>query len=309
MQITQEAFIGDNDLREMEVLAHNNPAENLHVTDLPYRLSSWALEDLGNIQLWKDENKHLLAWIVMQAPFDTLDFCCTHAMESILLPDLLKWADVRSIEHPELIPLGSPENKPCWFINVFSDQAERIRIIEDAGFVCQANVGEYSWSKFLLHRPGNLPVKEYFIPEGFEIRSLLGECEVKEYVRLHQETFRSKIMSVDWRKRTFQHPDHVTDLDLVIVAPDNRLAAFCVCWLDQHGLKPVGQIEPLGCHPDFRHFALGRAVLVEGIRRLQSYNVVEIIVETDNWRNTALRLYESLGFQVKQDILVFRKDY
>jgi ribosomal protein S18 acetylase RimI-like enzyme len=106
-----------------------------------------------------------------------------------------------------------------------------------------------------------------------------------------------------------QHPDYVPDLDLVVTAPDGRLAAFCVCWLDRHGPEPIGQIEPLGCQADFRNSVLGRVALTEGLRRLLAHGAKMIFVETDNWRNTAFRLYESVGFDVVRDVLVYRKDY
>jgi hypothetical protein len=32
-------------------------------------------------------------------------------------------------------------------------------------------------------------------------------------------------------------------------------------------------------------------------------------VETDNYRDEAFRLYESVGYRVIQDVLVYRKDY
>lgn len=309
MRIIHDSFSGDHDLREMEFFAREFRSENLHVTDLPYRLSSWALDDPKNVHIWRDGDNKIIAWIVMQAPFDSLDFCCLPEKESTLLPDVLQWADDRSRKHPDLIPRGTPEGNPCWFINIFSNQAERIRILEDAGFLNQGDVGEYSWSKFLLQHPGSLPLKKFSIPEGFEIRSLSGEKEVIAYVHLHQETFKSRIMTYEWRKRIIIHADYNPDLDLVISAPDGRLAAFCICWLDNKGNRPYGQIEPLGCHPDFRHFALGRAILAEGIRRLHALGVEEIDIETDNWRNTAIRLYESLGFQIKRDVIVYRKDY
>jgi hypothetical protein len=35
----------------------------------------------------------------------------------------------------------------------------------------------------------------------------------------------------------------------------------------------------------------------------------QIYVETDSYRSPALSLYESAGFQVKQDVLVYRKDF
>jgi ribosomal protein S18 acetylase RimI-like enzyme len=65
----------------------------------------------------------------------------------------------------------------------------------------------------------------------------------------------------------------------------------------------------LGCHKDFRQYALGRVALAEGLRRLQALGARNIFVETDNYRNTAFRLYQSFGFEVLQDVLVYRKDY
>jgi len=54
---------------------------------------------------------------------------------------------------------------------------------------------------------------------------------------------------------------------------------------------------------------LGRVALSEGLRRLQALGAQNIFVETDNYRNTAFRLYESFDFQVIQNVLVFRKNY
>ena len=100
MKIRQCSFSGENDLRAMESLAHDFRAANLHVTDLPYRLCSWALDDPENIRLWNDETGRLLAWAVLQIPQDALDFVCALEMESDLLPRILAWADERSLEHP-----------------------------------------------------------------------------------------------------------------------------------------------------------------------------------------------------------------
>jgi ribosomal protein S18 acetylase RimI-like enzyme len=309
MQIHQHAFSGENDFRAMGILARQTRADNLHVTDLPYRFSSASLDDFENIRLWRDEDDRLLAWAMLESIHDSLDFVCLPEMESDLLPQILEWADQRSRQHPELIPLGTPDDGPCWFVNIFSEQSYRIRILEAAGFACQSDVGEFSWSKVFMQRPAGLPIKDYRIPEGFVIRPLAGVNEVEEYVQLHRETFHSRSMTVAWRTRLLQHPDYVPDLDLVVAAPDGRLGAFCICWLDSQWSEMVGQIEPLGCHPDFRRYALGRLALAEGLRRLYAHGATHINVETDNWRNTAFQLYQSLGFQVIKDVLVYRKDY
>ena len=54
---------------------------------------------------------------------------------------------------------------------------------------------------------------------------------------------------------------------------------------------------------------MGRAILSEGIRRLQAQGTQAIYVETDNYRDEAFLLYESVGFRAQHDVLVYRKDY
>jgi len=103
-------------------------------------------------------------------------------------------------------------------------------------------------------------------------------------------------------------PEHIAELDLVAVTPDGRLAGFCVCWLDRTGDHAIGQIEPLGVRADLAGLGLGGAMLSEGLQRLHLLGAQRVYVETDSYRNPALRLYESAGFQVVRDVLVYRKD-
>ncbi len=93
----------------------------------------------------------------------------------------------------------------------------------------------------------------------------------------------------------------------MVEGPDGRLAAFCICWLDD--ITKEGQVEPLGCGKDYRRYALGRVALAEGLSRLQALGAKAIYVETDSYRITVVVLYESFYFQVIEDVLVYRKDY
>jgi mycothiol synthase len=161
-----------------------------------------------------------------------------------------------------------------------------------------------------MQRPLQIPPAEGASPPGFRIRPLSGDDEVEAYVELHQSVFESKNMTVEWRARTLSRPEYRAGLDLVAVAPGGRLAAFCVCWLDRDAEEePVGQIEPLGVHPDFRQVGLGRAILSEALRRLYSCGASKAYVETDKHRGAALELYQAAGFQPVQDVLVYRRDY
>ena len=70
----------------MVALARRFPQENLHRVGLPYRFSSWVLDDPENIRLWFNPLGELLAWVVMQPPFWTVDFALDQAVEQELLP-------------------------------------------------------------------------------------------------------------------------------------------------------------------------------------------------------------------------------
>jgi ribosomal protein S18 acetylase RimI-like enzyme len=302
MRIVQRAFAGETDIQAMIALARRFPGEHLHAIDLPYRFSSWALDDPDNAALWADADGQLLAWAVMQTPFWAIDITChPDAVEDLHLR-ILAWTERRARDI-----LHTPYGRPMWFVNVFADQAVCIRHLEAAGFAAQTDVGEDSWAKvWMLH--GGDTIEQPALPPGFAIRPLAGEREVDAYVELQRAVFGSKNMTAEWRARTLRRPEYVPDLDLVIAAPDGRLAAFCICWLAEvPGLGVCGQVEPLGVHDDSRGLGLGRAILREGLRRLQAHGAERIYVETDRERNAALGLYEAVGFRVIRDVWVYRR--
>lgn len=288
----------------MYQLAHTTAAEQLHLVDLPYRFNSWALDHPENGALWRDEQGDLMAWAVLQTPFWTLDYVY-RPEQPALHSAILVWADERARQ-----AVDTPAGRPIWFVNCFTGQEERIADLEAAGFACQSDVGENSWSKVLMAR-AFAPAVTQELPAGFTIRPLQGNAEVDAYVALHRVVFQSNSMTPEWRSRTLQQPAYCPTLDLVVEAPDGQLAAFCVCWFDEAGVNgtPAGQIEPLGVHEDFRRLGLARAILTEGVRRLQEMGAQTTYVETDNYRDEAFALYEAVGFRVWQDVLVYRKDY
>lgn len=274
-------------------------------TDLPYRFSSWAFDDPDNVCLLFDADDHLVAWAALQTPFWTIDFALRADAPPQIYQMLVQWADQR-IVHVR----GTRSARPIWFINVFSHQQQRIADLEAAGWANQANVGEHAWSKVFMLRSSDTPVERAPVPSGWTIRPLAGASEVAAYVALHRAVFESESMTEPWRHRTLQQPAYDASLDLVAVAPDGQFAAFCVCWFDAVGPtgRPCGQIEPLGVGVPFRQHGLGRAILTEGLYRLQQHGAQDIVVETDNYRNDALTLYEQVGFEVVHDVFVFRKD-
>lgn len=293
-----------NDSQRMIQLACLSSQKNFHVYDLPYRLSSWALDSKENGQLWCKDDQ-LVAWAILQTPFWCVDYVIHPLFEESLFPIILDWVNQQA---QSLI--NSPYGRPSWYCHVFRDQLNRISTLENNGYRSQENIGEDSWSKVLLRR-FNHPLKIMYKPKlGYIVRPLAGNDEVPAYVQLHQTVFGSKNMQASWRSRILLNPQYFSDLDMVVESPDGRLVAFCIGWIMEDELKQLhGQIEPLGCHPDYRHLALGRVALCEVVNRLLKRGVNSIRVETDNYRDTAFRLYQSFDFEVDRDVLIFRKDF
>jgi len=302
MHIRMRPYAGQADRRRMADLVRAHPAGNIHITDLPYRLSSWAFDDPGNIGLWEDGAGNLLAWAVLQTPFWSIDYADRPDVRDFgIHPMILTWAIARA-----QAVAGTPDGHPAWFVSVRADQTDRQGDLERAGFVRQAD-----WSQVFMERPAAEPVPPAVLPEGFTVRPLAGPSEVAAYAELHRAAFGSANMTAAWRARTLVQPEYLPDLDLVVAAPDGRLAAFCVGWLDRQGPDGtvLGQVEPLGVHPDFQGQGLGRAVLLESLRRMQEHGATLLTVETDTYRDAAFALYQSAGFRVAHDIWVYRRDF
>lgn len=303
MMRTRRNYRSNIDQQAMLALAYAMPTEQMHLIDLPYRFSSWAFDHPENIALWHDETGELIAWAVLQTPFWSLDYVYRTDLPE-LNAEIIDWADEQATA-----VLDTPYGRPIWFTNCFREQS-RTADLGTMGFADQSYVAENPWSKVLMARPTG-PIAVPSLPDGFTIRPLAGPTEVEGYVALHRDVFQSNSMTTEWRQRTLEQPAYRPELDLVVEAPDGRLAAFCICWLLDSGYNgaPAGQIEPLGVMEAYRHQGLAKAILAEGIRRLQQAGAKTIYVETDNDRDAAFALYESVGFRVWKDVPVYRKDY
>jgi GNAT superfamily N-acetyltransferase len=70
-----------------------------------------------------------------------------------------------------------------------------------------------------------------------------------------------------WYRNIQNAPLYRRDLDLVAVAPDGAIAAFCTLWFDD--VTRSVYVEPVATVPAHRRRGLARALLFEGLRRAQ----------------------------------------
>jgi len=112
-------------------------------------------------------------------------------------------------------------------------------------------------------------------------------------------------MTLDSYRRLRSVPEYAHDLDLAAVSPEGTIAAYTIVWYDASTAS--GQFEPVGTRAAFRQRGLGRAVLLEGLRRLAARGARTAIVNTNEGNAAARALYTSVGFRVHDRFLTYAR--
>jgi ribosomal protein S18 acetylase RimI-like enzyme len=145
-------------------------------------------------------------------------------------------------------------------------------------------------------------VPDFNLPADFSLRPTNGAAEVESLIALHRAAFGDDAMTVEYRLAMMRAPQYVPVLDLLIIAPDGELAAFCVCSIDddenrQTGVQ-TGWPDPLGVHPHYQGRGLGKAVLFAALKALEQRGMQQARLGTSSDNLPMQRLAEALGFRL-----------
>lgn len=190
--------------------------------------------------------------------------------------------------------------------SAYESDLERQLFLERHGFERQEE------SSIKMRRSLDLPIPEPRLPPGFQIRSLHGEAELEAYVALHQAAFGTENMTVEFRRTIMSAPDFIPDLDLVVVTPDGRLAAFCVCQIFPEdmqfaGGQKEGLTDPVGTHPAYQRLGLAKALMLTGMRLLKEHGMDFALLGTSSMNIAMQRAAESVGFQKISNTFWYRR--
>jgi ribosomal protein S18 acetylase RimI-like enzyme len=150
------------------------------------------------------------------------------------------------------------------------------------------------------------PIPDAMLPPGFSIRPAAGLHEADAIGALHAQAFSSTWSSGEYA-RVMQSLAFDIDHELLVVAPNGELAAFCICWIDL--VSRSGLFEPVGCAPAYRRRGLTRALIVEGMRRMKAEGALTAIVRhaPADKNPAASALYAAVGFEVIGVAVDYRK--
>lgn len=76
-------------------------------------------------------------------------------------------------------------------------------------------------------------------------------------------------------------------------------------WFDH--VSGIGLFEPVGTHPDHRRIGLGRALMAEGLRRMQDAGLTHGLVMYEGGNESSGPLYRGMGFSPTWRLLDYRK--
>lgn len=283
MKLHRRIYRAEDDLRRVAAFLSRTwtptgPLQPSWIGDVSWwARREWETENL----IWEDEAGEIVGF------YDGDD---TGAFEIAVAPETVGTeAHRRMVEEVESSPRRPDLDPPSgWRTNAPQDHPGLITFFEGMGYVRQEDL-----LPFLLRSlEGNIERPD--LPAGFAVRSLKGEEEIEARVAVHDAGFGGKT-EVEGFRRVMRLCTYRPELDLVAVAPEGTFAASCLFWWDER--TRVGQIEPVSTHREYRRRGLGRAVILEGFRRLKDIGAETAYVRPAD-EPDLIAFYESCGFRV-----------
>jgi len=131
------------------------------------------------------------------------------------------------------------------------------------------------------------------LPDGYVVQSMAQESDVALRCKVQGLGFDhpdpSEWTTVSEYEQVQEAPDYWKDLDLYVKGPDGEYVSCCIVWYDAR--NRMGVFEPVCTHAGFRRRGFGRAVVMEGIRRVVALGAEKVQV------GSGQPFYEAIGFQ------------
>lgn len=244
---------------------------------------------IGKIGIWEDQDQ-----IVGVATYDCqlgLAFCLTLPDYAHLKNEMLLYAQDNLSKDGEFQVVIADTDLE------FQDIAAGLSYIATDQKECDA--------VFYLDKTPN----SYALPEGFRITTLKDTYDLYQYKRVLWKGFNHELNGEgefqfskekeQAAKEEMIRPHVDLSLKIAAVAPDGNFATYCGMWYDPKAGFAV--IEPVATDPDYRKMGLGKAVVLEGIRRVGELGAKKVLV------GSSQQFYYSIGLRPLTTATKWRK--
>jgi mycothiol synthase len=260
-------------------------------------------ENRRNLWLWErmsEDGSRIEAWAMFSRHEGTFDLFVSPAlygtpMHEAVMAEYVAWAVARAET------AGLKHISPFWALAYDTVLA---RLLQAHGFVLvPADPAAPLFERTL----DELPTMK--LPAGFTVQGVHNLHDGRLRARVTHGAFRP---NDDWDNYCAEYARFISssvydgERDLFVRSPDGQGASACGIWFDH--LNGVGLFEPVATHPDFQGKGLGKAVMTEGMRRMQAAGMRRAIVGFDPNNAAALALYTSMGFRASCYFVYYRKE-
>lgn len=234
---------------------------------------------VGKIGIWEKKGE-----IVGIATFDTLPgtaFCLTHPDHRGLKEEMLKYAE-EHLSTPDGFEIVIPDTD-----HFFQDIAASL------GYV--ASQSKESDAVFHIDKTS----LDFELPEGFQITSMKKSFDLSQYRRVLWKGFNHELRGEGLfsfsledelsAKEEMLRPNVDLDLKVTVVSPEGNFVSYCGMWYDPAAGFAV--VEPVATDPEYRRMGLGKAAVLEGLRRVGQLGAKMAFV------GSSQQFYYSIGFR------------
>jgi mycothiol synthase len=264
-------------------------------TDLAELLA--APKASARTQVWEDAAGRVCAYALVD-DYDNLWFDRAPEVAGADADDLVAWgiACARSLS----VQSGEPDSLDT---ACRAEDNERIAQLRRHGFI-ELAVRTLRYARSLAE-----PIPEPTLPADYTIRPVAGETEVEALVTLHRAAFGTRHMTVAERLTWMRAPDYDLVLDLVAVAPDGSLAAYCFCAIHREKNRLSGRndgvTDPLATHPAHQGSGLARALLCAGMTRLRARGAERALLGTSSDNRAMQAAAQAVGCRIESERVWF----
>ena len=176
----------------------------------------------------------------------------------------------------------------CAYVN--DTDTEFQSLVKERGYERDPD-GDRPMTKFDIPNP----FPQITLPEGFRLTSL---AEDGDWAKVHQVLWRGfdhgddvpmNEEEFESRRKMFDTPKARRDLKIAVVASNGDFASFCGMFYEPTGR--FAYVEPVATDPRYRRLGLGKAAVLEGIRRCAGLGADTAYVGNE------LPIYTSIGFK------------
>ncbi|MEM7128249.1 MAG: GNAT family N-acetyltransferase [Chloroflexota bacterium] len=316
-KLISQPYAGQQDLVAMTNVIRSRPPERLD--DFPgiLDLEAWTAdkEPARQLALWRTEDGVMIGYSIVDSKFNSLWFETIQMNgvidleQTAIEKEMLRWGEKSLIEavqekrnSPDTGPHEDEEISIC--VSCRDNFFDRIFLLETEKF--EAGTG------YTVHlvRPLAKPIPVPQTPLGYVIRPV-AESEVEASVALHRAAFGTENMTVEGRRSWMTTTDYEPALDLVAVAPDGTLAAYCFCTVSQADNELTGRkrgwTDPVATHPNHQRKGLATALMLTGAAMLKERGMEEAALGTWSENEAMRNAAEKAGYGVRGKTLFYYK--